>query len=160
MAYLLDTCVVSDIERGDRHPTLRAWWTATAVDDIAVPVIALAEIRIGANKQRAQGLVADAERIDRWLRGVSLAFPIIPFDTRAALVWSDMTGVLPHDGTRSFERDIMIAATAIANGLTLATRNIRHFGPVADRFPDLVVFDPYQERFADVVTGAGMPSAA
>lgn len=160
MAYLLDTCVISDFERGSRHPALQAWRAATAVDDMVIPVIALAEIRLGANKQRDRGLTADAERIDLWLRGLSLAFRIIPFDARAALAWSDMTGVLPHDGTRAFERDMMIAATALANGLTLVTRNIRHFGPVADRFSDLVVFDPYQDPMADAVTGAGMSSAA
>lgn len=144
MAYLLDTCVVSDLQRGSRHPGLQAWYAAVDVDKLLIPAIAVAEVCAGIQALRRRGLTHQAVNLEQWLRGMQLTFPVIPFGGRAAAVLGEMSSCVRHDGTPNFERDLMIAATAVALGAMVATRNLRHFMAIAERYPALTVADPYR----------------
>lgn len=145
MAYLLDTCVVSDLERGSRHPGLQAWYATVDVDELLVPAIAVAEICAGIQGLIRRGLVKQARDHERWLRGLQVTFTVVPFGVRAATVHGEIVGRVRHDGTPGFERDLMIAAIAVARGITVATRNIRHFAVIAEQYPALTVIDPYRD---------------
>ena len=60
--------------------------------------------------------------IDRGLRFYSdRILPVTPVIARR---WGRLSAQLGHDGA-----DLLIAATAAALGLTVATRNVRHFKP-------------------------------
>lgn len=144
MAYLLDTCVVSDLQRGRRHPGLQAWYDAIHVDDLLIPAIAVAEICAGIQSLNRRGLLKQAEAHKRWLHVLQLTFRVVPFGVRAAAVHGELAGRVRHDGTPGFERDVMIAAIAVACGITVATRNMRHFAKMAERYPALSVIDPYR----------------
>lgn len=144
MAYLLDTCVVSDLQRGSRHPGLQAWYAAVDVDELLIPAIAVAEVCAGIQSLRRRGLTQQAVNLEQWLRGMQLTFPVIPFGGRTAAVLGEMSACVHHDGTPGFERDLMIAATAVAHDVTLASRNVRHFSAIAACYPALIVVNPYQ----------------
>ena len=49
---------------------------------------------------------------------------ILPVDTATARRWGRLSATHGHDGT-----DLLIAATALEHGLTVVTRNVRHFQP-------------------------------
>lgn len=58
-------------------------------------------------------------------------FVSLPFDDKAALVYGRVRAQLATQGTPIGPNDLMIAAIAIANDVTLVTRNTREFGRVA-----------------------------
>jgi hypothetical protein len=49
---------------------------------------------------------------------------VLPFDLRAARRWGRLSAAIGNAGA-----DIMIAATALENGLTVVTRNVDDFAP-------------------------------
>lgn len=152
MAYLLDTCVISDLQRGRRHPGLQSWYDAVDVDDLLIPAIAVAEVYAGIQGLNRRGLLKQAKAQERWLHVLQLTFRVVPFGVRAAAVHGELAGRVRHDGTPGFERDVMIAAIAVACGITVATRNMRHFAAMAEQYPALTVIDPYREG-ADLIRG-------
>ncbi len=52
---------------------------------------------------------------------------ILPYDEKAAMINAHFDSVLRKRGYVTSTRDAMIAATALANNLTLVTRNIKDF---------------------------------
>jgi tRNA(fMet)-specific endonuclease VapC len=57
--------------------------------------------------------------------------PSFPFDDRAAGQYGRIRAVLELRGTPIGSNDLMIAAIALANSLTLVTHNLREFGRIA-----------------------------
>ena len=128
MRRLLDTDVVIDAIRG-RPPAARRRLQSLSPDDLAISAITVAELSYGARKSRTP----DATRtlFEEFL----LPFEILPFDRSAA----EEHGRLRHLLRRRpiGDRDLLIAAIAVAHGLAVATRNVREFR----RVPDLNVED-------------------
>ena len=62
---------------------------------------------------------------------------ILPVDTAVARRWGQLCARLGHGGA-----DLLIAATALEHGLSVVTRNVRHFIPtgvtVENPFTDAV----------------------
>src|SRR5690348_9514081 len=56
---------------------------------------------------------------------------VLPFDEAAARIYGELRARLEAAGTPLHEADLRIASVALANDLTLVTRNTRHF----DRVP-------------------------
>lgn len=52
---------------------------------------------------------------------------ILPVDEPVALTWGDLMGLARRQGCGLSAMDGLIAATALANDLVLATRNLRNF---------------------------------
>ncbi|WP_050897905.1 PIN domain-containing protein [Nitrospirillum viridazoti] len=147
MTYVVDTCVLSDLKRGSRHPELLSWWFATPPDQLLIPAVVISEIHYGIVRLRLRGRIAEADDNDRWLQGLRLALPIIPYDDRIATIHAELSAAVTHDGTPSFERDLMIAATAVATRSTMVTRNLRHFSATAAVF-GFRLLNPYNEPFS------------
>lgn len=113
-AGLVDTSVLID-------------WDDPAVvsalpDDVAVSAISLAELAAGPHLA-----VSKAERARRQarLQQVEAAFEPLGFDATAARSYGQIAAAVAETG-RSHRRrlaDLLIAATALANGLALYTRN-------------------------------------
>lgn len=51
-----------------------------------------------------------------------------------------LSGGAPTQGQAPGLADLAIAATALSNGLTVLTRNLRHFSPLG-----VAAFDPYEK---------------
>jgi tRNA(fMet)-specific endonuclease VapC len=60
---------------------------------------------------------------------------VFPFDAKAAEHYGELRAALERAGTPIGEADTRIGAIALANGLTVVTGNVRHFG----RIPGLPV---------------------
>lgn len=119
--YLLDTNIVSDVQRRLSRPT--QWLESINPDAVNLSVITIGEIERGIVKQQRQ----DAERATRlelWLRELrhENADRILPITEEIALAWGRLTA-----GRTRGSADALIAATALVHDLVLVTRNVADF---------------------------------
>lgn len=128
--FLLDTNVVSELRktrRGRSTAEFQRWAENARPSGLFVSVITLFELELGilmmARRDAAQGDI-----LREWYqRAVLTAFAgrVLTFDERCA---SRCAGL--HCPDPRPERDAMIAATALAHGYTIVTRNIADFQPM------------------------------
>lgn len=127
MNYLLDTNVVSALRVRGREPQVQAWASSIPVADQHVSALTIAEIERGVvakeKSDPAQGAV-----LRRWLEEhVLRAFAgrVLPFDLPAARILAAYR--VPDQAPLD---DALIAAIAQSTGMTIATRNTKHFEPL------------------------------
>lgn len=77
-----------------------------------------------------RGAVRRGRRHVEAVRELERLLPVLPLDGRAARLAAEMEEDLRRRGLRVDVRDLLIAATAMANGCGVATCNVRHFGRV------------------------------
>lgn len=121
MKFLLDTNVISEIRKGRRaHPNVVAWVEATDVRDMGTSVIVLAEIRRGIELKRRHDK-EQAQALDRWCERMreGLGDRVLVVDEPIADLWARLSVPNPLPFV-----DGLLAATALARGLTLVTRNV------------------------------------
>jgi hypothetical protein len=99
-------------------------------------VVSAAEIQSGIAKVGREGAKNKAERLQAWWASIEYLYAekLLPFDLRCA----HAAGRIMDDARAhqpGFE-DIAIAATAQVHGLTILTRNMRHFEPLGVRALD------------------------
>lgn len=130
--FLVDTDVLSLLRRPERSPRISRWIAAQRTTDLYVSVVSVAEIERGITRQRRRD-PAFAGLLARWLDTVLSLYGnrILPVDASTARRWGRLSGDLGHEGT-----DLLIAATAIEHGLTVVTRNVRHFEPTGAQVLD------------------------
>jgi toxin FitB len=132
--YLLDTMVLSALRQRQRNPRLVAWLRAAPESDLFLSAITLGEVEKGIAAVTSRD-PAFARRLAGWLDEVLRGFAarILPVDTVIARRWGRLAAAHGHAGA-----DLLIAATALEHGLTVATRNVRHFAgtgvPLVDPF--------------------------
>jgi toxin FitB len=135
--FLIDTVTLSELRRRQRDPMVVAWFERQRTTDLFLSVISVAEIERGIARQRPiDPGFADALAV--WLDRVLILYGerVVPFDLPAARRWGALSATLGNDSA-----DLMIAATALENGLTVVTRNISDFEPTG-----VAVLDPFSRR--------------
>ena len=123
--FLLDTDVLSDLRRRERNPRLVRWVSGQRTADLYLSVVSIGEIERGIARKRSRD-PAFARVLAGWLDTVLRLYGerIIALDLTAARRWGRLSATIGHAGA-----DLLIAATALENGLTVVTRNFRHFEP-------------------------------
>jgi hypothetical protein len=138
--YLVDTNVISaGAPSRAARPALTKWMDYHS-PQLYVSVVTIAEIEDGIAKARRQGATRKASDLDAWLETLLhlygeriLASDIVT--ARAAGMASDRAR---GQGQAPGFADIIIAATALQHGLTILSRNLKHFEPLGVR-----VLDPF-----------------
>lgn len=139
--YLLDTNILSELRRPRRNPNVVSWIAAVPADGLYLSVITIGEIAKGISKQRRAGTAsaaANADALQAWLEGLlaDYAGRIVGVDVAIATRWGRLCDAHPQ-----FPTDMLLAATALDRGLTVATRNGDHFRPSG-----VAVIDPFKKH--------------
>jgi tRNA(fMet)-specific endonuclease VapC len=131
VALLIDTDLLVDLERGDAASQSQL---LSGDEDRAISVITVSELLHGVH--RAQGAVRVRRRA--FVEHILAGMQAIPITEPVARVHADIWSDLADRGQPIGAHDLWIAATALAHGLGVATRNTEHF----DRVPGLRVVAP------------------
>jgi predicted nucleic acid-binding protein len=122
MGYLIDTNVLSELQKGERaNSHVRAWYAQTRSEELYLSVLVLGEVRQGIERLRRRD-PEQAQRLERRMALIKerLTDRILPVSVAVAERWgrNNVPDALPVvDG--------LLAATALEHGLTLVTRNVR-----------------------------------
>ncbi|MBF0562975.1 MAG: type II toxin-antitoxin system VapC family toxin, partial [Alphaproteobacteria bacterium] len=83
--YLLDTVVLSELRKRDRHPGVVRWLQGRSAADIYLSVVTIGEIERGIVRQRGSD-PAFAEALESWLDQTIPVYldRILPINTRIA----------------------------------------------------------------------------
>ena len=120
--YLIDTNVLSEVIRP--RPNLAVVRTLLTTDPALrfASEITRYELRFGAMLRDDGGTL--------WARIEQRILPLarwLPVDAAVVLAAADLGAMLRRAGQSIEWSDLMLAATANAHGLTVVTRNVRHF---------------------------------
>jgi predicted nucleic acid-binding protein len=125
--YLLDTNVISELRKPNRSQNVVRWMSRVPADGLYLSVVTVGEIAKGIAKLRraaTESSVAHADALQSWLEGLlaSHSGRILDVDVAVATRWGRLCDAHPQLPT-----DMLIAATALNHGLSVATRNVDHF---------------------------------
>jgi tRNA(fMet)-specific endonuclease VapC len=132
MAILIDADVIVQAERGAFD--LDAWIASLPNEEFKLAAITIAELWHGA--ERATGAHQVKRRL--FLERLFALFEIVPYTEKTGFEHARLWAELESSGQMIGAHDIILAATAIQTGNSVATFNIRHFGVVQG----LVVIQP------------------
>ena len=121
MTYLLDTNALSEPAR--RRPSLVFMERLRRQhSELSTSVLCAGEMLYGA--RRRPGLA----RYENYLRAAVVGnMPILDVDFDVVTRYADLRAETEREGRARADMDLLIAATALRHGLTLVTRNVRHF---------------------------------
>ena len=127
--FLLDTNVISELRKagdGKADANVVTWLSSVDATTVYLSAITLMEIELGILRIERRD-PAQGARLRAWMDQHILpefADRTLPVDTAVALRCA-----LLHVPDPRPERDAFIAATALAHGMTVVTRNIADFAP-------------------------------
>ena len=127
--YLLDTNIISEPTKPS--PNLEVVQKiAENIDYSCISAINYAEGLSGI-KNLEDGKRKDS-LLSYYINDVQKLYPIIPFDSFSASIYSDIVNRLKEKGKTAPKLDTMIASVAISNNLILVTRNTSDFINIAE----------------------------
>ena len=123
MKYLVDANVLSEPTKPTPERRVIDWLRDNEAE-LVVNAIVLGEIEYGIlllprGRKKAQLQLWFAEGVRR--------VKTIDFDRQCASAWATLLARLKREGLRMPTKDSLVAATALAHGLTVATRNVADF---------------------------------
>lgn len=123
MSWLLDTVTLSELRKPQGNANVKRWLASHDDEQFHVSCLSFGEIERGI----AKVAVSDppfAITLRAWLDTAIARFGnrTLLFDTTVARAWGQLGARLGRNDV-----DIQIAATALVHGLTVVTRNVRHF---------------------------------
>lgn len=136
MKYLVDANVLSEPTKPSPDPAVIEWLRAHE-REIAVDPIILGELRFGIlilpnGRKRAA--------LERWFDAGVGRVQCLPWEAETGLRWAELLARLRRTGKAMPIKDSLIAATAAAHGLAIATRNRTDFAHAGVR-----IVDPFVE---------------
>ena len=123
MKYLVDANVLSEPTRIGPNRTV-VEWLRNNERDITIDPIILGEIRFGIN------LLPPGKRrgiLENWFDKGIARVQCLNWDSVVGLRWAHLLADLRKTGSAMQINDSMIAASALANELIVATRNVKNF---------------------------------
>jgi predicted nucleic acid-binding protein len=133
--YLVDANVLSEPTRPEPDPKTVAWLRrherAFAVDPVILGEIRFGILLLPGGKRRA--------RLEQWFDEVVKRIHCVPWEAETGLRWAELLARLRKSGLAMPLKDSLIAATALANRMTVVTRNVTDFRKVG-----CPVIDPFE----------------
>ncbi len=125
--YLIDSDILIDLGRG--KAAIQQQMNRVGLSQCVLSEISLAELYVGVYKRKNKR----QEALMHFFENTFTAIPI----TSALQTYARIRAQLDLQGVRLDSFDLLIGATALANGYTLVTHNSRHFS----RIPGLKIVD-------------------
>jgi toxin FitB len=139
VGILLETCILSEIQRPQGNPRVRTQVETLNPDHLFLSVITVGELTKGiamlpVGRRR--------QELTNWLVGLEHRFEekILPVNSDVARRWGELTAHAQTEGTLIPASEGLIAATASWFGLHVMTRNTRHFAASG-----VTIIDPWQD---------------
>ena len=132
--FLIDTDILSALRKPRRNTGVARWLAAQRTTDLFLSVVTIGEVERGIEQQRHLNKTF-AEDLALWLDQLLRLYAnqILDIDISTARRWGKLSAAIGNDSA-----DLMIAATALEHGLTVVTRNTKHFKPTG-----VAVLDPF-----------------
>lgn len=123
MRFLVDANILSEPTRALPDQNVIEWLRRHERDLVVDPII-LGEVRFGIlllpkGKRRT--------RLERWFEAGVQRLQCLPWEAETGLRWAELLALLRASGRAMSIKDSIIAATALAYNLTIATRNRTDF---------------------------------
>jgi len=112
--FLLDTNTASYIIKGN-NPGVERRLSKVPISDVALSVISEAELRFGVAR------LPQARRLPELVENFLSLVTVLPWDSDCARSYGALRAMLEREGRTMGNLDMMIAAHALATGLTLIT---------------------------------------
>jgi predicted nucleic acid-binding protein len=118
-----------------------AEWLNANTDNFFLAAISVVELETGVRQLGRKSPGKFHQQLSAWLAMILELYAkrVLPLDLRTARVASELADRAIALGRHPGTADILIAATAAAEGATLLTRNARHFAPLG-----VAAIDPFE----------------
>jgi len=121
--YIVDANLLSEATKPDPAPQVLDWLRLNEQNFAVTPVV-LGELEYGvlllpASRRKKQ--------LELWFEKIRSTAHCLDFDSKVASSWAHLLAHLKSKGHAMPIKDSLIAASAIAHNLTVATRNTRDF---------------------------------
>lgn len=138
--YLIDTNVISAAAPTRPVPAELVRWMDAHSSSLFLSVVTVAEIEDGIAKLRREGARRKSSHLASWLETVLHLYGdrVLVFDAPVARIAGAISDRARGQGHAPGFADIVIGATAQRHGLTVLSRNTRHFEPLG-----VAVLDPF-----------------
>lgn len=124
---VLDTNVVSELMRPVPNPAVLAWVDAQSDRDLWLCSVVVSELLYGLAHLPMGSRRAQLTQAFETMLAEDFAGRVLAFDLPAAVVYADLVSAREQQGQPLAMADAQIAATCLAHGARLATRNVRDF---------------------------------
>ena len=123
MKYIVDANLLSEATKPDPAPQVLEWLRLNEQNFAVTPVV-LGELEYGilllpSSRRKKQ--------LELWFEKIRSTAHCLDFDSKVASSWAHLLAHLKSKGHAMPIKDSLIAASAIAHNLTVATRNTRDF---------------------------------
>jgi predicted nucleic acid-binding protein len=136
--FLVDTNVLSELTKPRPSETVERW--LHSFEPTSIASISLYEISFGiATMPRGRR----RRYVEDWFDRIRAGVEVVAFDADAAMAAGRIQGELRRAGREIEKHDLLIAATAVAHRMTIATRNVGHF-----RGLGISVYDPFTDSYS------------
>jgi predicted nucleic acid-binding protein len=138
--FLLDTCLISELVKKNPDTKVAAWLDEQNEQNLFLSVLTFGEL------QKGVGKLPDGERKEALLSWIEHDLVerfhgrVLELDLETAMVWGRLQGEAELKGNKLPVMDSLIAASAIANGFVVVTRNVKDLERCRAR-----VFNPWGE---------------
>lgn len=137
MQFLLDTSALSELTKPRPNRGFIEWMKRHSSDEACITALSIGEIEAGIE------MLSPCEKrstLEKWLQSLIAEFHdrILPFDVECARFWGRAMARARKTGAVLPFSDGQIAAVAAVHGLTVVTRNARHFALPGSDGPAIV----------------------
>ena len=140
MAYLLDTCTISEMVSVKPNSKVLKWFESQSEKTLYLSIITIGEIEKG-----IYGLAQSKKRLrlETWLFDAlvpGFQNRLLGIDRKLMTTWAKMIAELKTKGMNRQSFDSVIEATALHHQLILVTRNVKNF-----QHSQVTILNPWED---------------